>query len=213
MADATHEASTGIPQRKRAGRKAKVTLMTQDVIFAIRYTYLTDPNATMSQLSHQFHVGLHVIAQLLNGPEYESIREQVHKTTTQSVRDRLHAASELASQKWVESFTPAAKKGDHRPMRDLLQANRVIDVTQGITPPVVIQIGVQAQTLTVTPQLPQTTPPSPDTTPDLPSVTPPTGTTTPPPALPPGADPPAPLPPSTPGTTGGKRRRGKGAGK
>lgn len=125
--------------------------MGPDILFAIRYTYLTDPAATFKTLASQFDVGTHLIAQILSGPEYESIREQIHRTMTHTVRDRLHAASELASQKWIESFGPAALKGDHRPMRDLLVANKVVDIDKGIGTPVVIQIGVQAGSVTVAP--------------------------------------------------------------
>lgn len=133
----------------------------------------------MQGLAKQFGIGTHIIAQLLTGPEYESIREQIHKTTIQAVRDRLHSASEEASAKWIAAMGPAALKGDHRPMKDLLLANRVIDPDKGTSPAVVIQIGVQAGSVSITPVPQKPLPPvslppgtplqgvSPDTPPDV----------------------------------------------
>lgn len=136
--------------------------MSPDVIFAIRYTYLTDPTATMATIGQTFQLSTAIVAQLLTGPEYEAIRDQIHKTTTQAVRDRLHAASELAADKWIQSFGPAAAKGDHRPMKDLLIASKVVDVDKGTTSPVVIQIGIQAGSVAIVPVPPSSIQPVPN---------------------------------------------------
>lgn len=64
--------------------------------------------------------------------------------TQQSERAKgtLHANQVHAAEAWIKSFSKAIKRGDHRPMKDLLIATGVIDQPQASTQNIIIGIGL-----------------------------------------------------------------------
>lgn len=138
--------SQQLPHGKhKPGPKSLLSTLPEEVRFAVRYSYLTDPEATMAKLADKFSLPSYTISQLLNGPEYESVRTTIQSTQRDLARDRLHAMTEQATAAWLASLTPASKRGDHRPAKDLLLATKVIDPDQR-EPHVTIQIGIQSGT-------------------------------------------------------------------
>lgn len=139
MAQASHQIPGG---GRKPGPKPLISTLSDETKFAIRYTYLVDPDATIGKLSDQFSIPTYTVSQLLTGPEYDSVRTVIHTAQTQTARDRLHAMTERATEAWLASLVPASKRGDHRPAKDLLLATKVIDPDQH-APHVTIQLGVQ----------------------------------------------------------------------
>lgn len=108
---------------------------------AIRMSYLSDHSQTIKQLAEQYQVPQHRIAALLKGPEYDAFRSQFQSAMAQLAQDKLHTLQEAAVDLWAKAMPAAAAKGDHRPMRDLLQATKAIDQHQQ-PPQVTVNIGL-----------------------------------------------------------------------
>lgn len=116
----------------------------------IRLQYLTDPSMTVLELSKIWGLPTYRIASVLKGKDFELFKTQFQEGLALLARDKLLSASELAADYWIKAMPAASAKGDHRPMKDLLAANRVIDLTPSQQSPVVIQIGISADAVTVT---------------------------------------------------------------
>lgn len=129
----------------------KTPPLTQTQVNEIRLKYLTDPQATIASLSAELDVPTYFLSKYLKGKDFEAFKTSFQETMATLAKDKLLAASELAAQKWVESLGPASLKGDHKPMRDLLAANRVIDLTPKAQSPVVVQIGIALSDLRLAP--------------------------------------------------------------
>ena len=62
------------------------------------------------------------------GRDYEQLKAVVQKALAEQARDVLKQSTVRAAEKWSrEAIDAAAKKGDHKPMRDLLEATGVIE--------------------------------------------------------------------------------------
>lgn len=112
-----------------------------DTVLGIRIRYLTDPSATIKSLSEETGIKAYKVASLLKGPQYDAFKQAFHDAQASAARDKLASYSEDAAVLWRQSMLPASMKGDHRPMKDLLIANKVID-PQASAPHVTIQVGL-----------------------------------------------------------------------
>ena len=94
----------------------------------IQMAYLSEPGATQKSLAQQCGRNRETIANALKGPEFEQAKAVVHKALAEQARDVLKQNRVRAAKKWSgEAIDAAAKKGDHKPMRDLLEATGVIE--------------------------------------------------------------------------------------
>ncbi len=94
----------------------------------IQTAYLSEPGATQKGLAQQFGRNRETIANALKGPEFDQLKAVVHKALAEQARDVLKQNRVRAAKKWSgEAIDAAAKKGDHKPMRDLLEATGVIE--------------------------------------------------------------------------------------
>lgn len=108
---------------------------------AIRLTYLSDPACTIKTLAEHYQVPLYKVSDCLKGPQYDAFKADFHKAIAGLAKDKLATLSEQAVELWGKAMAPASAKGDHRPMKDLLVANRIID--QGTQQPhVTVLIGL-----------------------------------------------------------------------
>lgn len=146
------------PPRKRMGKAAATPTLTDGQVWLLRYTYITDPNATLPYLATLYAISAYRVAQYLSGPAYELVKAEVQRDSVAKAKDMLLSLTEEATSAWRTAMPVAAKKGDHRPARDLLMANRVVE-RHDTTPAVSIVIGVQAGSVAVTlPPAPSTSP-------------------------------------------------------
>lgn len=111
--------------------------------------YLTDPTMTISELAKVWQLPQYRIASLLKGKDFEDFKRVFQESIADMARDKLLSASELAADEWIKTLPIARSKGDHRPMKDLLAANRVIELSPSAQSPVVIQIGINTDHLSV----------------------------------------------------------------
>ena len=95
---------------------------------AIGLAYLeAGGQVTNVALAAHFHVNRDTIAGVLKSPEFEELRQEFQQQLRSAAADRLRASVVLAAEQWREAIPIAAKKGDHRPSRDLLLHTGVID--------------------------------------------------------------------------------------
>jgi len=124
----------------------------------IQRAYLVEPNATITTLAKQFGRTRTTIAQLLKGPDFDSLKQQIHAELAEEAREILRKNVVRVAGKWAGlTVDQAAAKGDHRPMRDLLTAVNVID-SEHREPHVTIQIGINASDVALVPVLPASSP-------------------------------------------------------
>ena len=94
----------------------------------IQTAYLSEPGATQKGLAQRFGRNRETIANALKGRDYEQLKAVVQKALAEQARDVLKRNTVRAAEKWSrEAIDAAAKKGDHKPMRDLLEATGVIE--------------------------------------------------------------------------------------
>jgi hypothetical protein len=105
----------------------------------------------------------------ITGISHQRITDIVtkHATTTDRALDVLKANSFNAATKWIESFTHAAKRGEHRPMRDAL-------IAVGVVAPDPLNVGIQvvigAGDVSILPSSLPNTPNTPETEHDNPTL-------------------------------------------
>lgn len=116
-------------------------LLTHSQIALLRFRYLTEETATVKSLAEETGLPRYRVASLLKGADFDSFRDGLHASMAQQAQTILARSAEQAAQQWVRAMGPAADKGDHRPMRDLLTAVHAID-PEASAPTLVVQIGV-----------------------------------------------------------------------
>ena len=98
------------------------------------------------------------------GMSVQRVSEKIraYSSTTETALSVLQANSHLAAEEWIKTFSAARKRGEHRPMKDVLVAVGVISpdpINQGVT--VVIgagDAGVMLQTHSSSSHAPNTLP-------------------------------------------------------
>jgi len=150
-----------------------------EVVMSIRTRYLLDPLATIKSLSEETGIKAYKVASLLKGPQFDAFKQAFHEAQANAARDKLASYSEDAALMWRQSFPAAVAKGDHRPMRDLLIANKIID-PQATAPHVTVQVGLALDLGAVLSGTPKALPIGNSTTPtDPPTIDVPPHVTTP----------------------------------
>lgn len=135
--------------------------------FAIRFRYLTDMSS-LADLAEAYGISTYQISKVLDGPEYQAMKEQLQKVQVQQAQDKLGALQETAVQSWAKAMPIAAAQGKHQAARDLLLATGAVKPSlANPTPQITVNIGLDAQTLSITlggpagptpKQLPEATP-------------------------------------------------------
>lgn len=110
-------------------------------VTAIRFSYLLDESATIKSLAEEYELPQYRVASLLKGKDFDAFKDDFHATMTDAARNILQRSAEQAALLWQKSMLPAALKGDHRPMKDLLTAIKAID-PEAKAPALTIQIGL-----------------------------------------------------------------------
>jgi len=125
----------------KTGHKPQVSKLPETVRFAIRFEYLSAPDTTMEQLGAKYGLSKYQVSRVLDGPEYQAMRDSLNATQVQQAQDKLASMRDHAVQGWYKAIPIAAKQGKHQPARDLLLATGVI---QDQKPPatVSVQIGI-----------------------------------------------------------------------
>lgn len=109
--------------RRGAGRGSGVT---PTEAFDIRLLAVED-GLNISQIAAKTGRTRETIGKVLKDPETDALRKDVNAARRKGALDRLSGSVATAADRWVESMDVAAKKGDHRPMRDLLLSEKVIE--------------------------------------------------------------------------------------
>lgn len=96
----------------------------------------------MSALARRFKVDRSTVKRCLSGEDYEALRKEAHASRKREVLDVLSRAAVKAAEQWTgPTLKNAAKKGQHKPMEDLLKAGGFIEQADG--PRIVVQVGVK----------------------------------------------------------------------
>jgi hypothetical protein len=97
----------------------------------------------VSQLAEQFGRKRSTIAAILRDEATEELRREVRAWRRARAKRKLEAAVDTAADGWVQTFKTATKKGDHRPMRDLLLHEEIVKPVNGTgAGSVVVNVGV-----------------------------------------------------------------------
>ena len=110
----------------------------------IRLVFLTE-RLSVSALARRVSRTREAIAACLKGPDYELLEREVNAQAAKLALTRLQGSVEEAAEAWTDSLTIAARKGDHRPAKDLLLHTKVIEPVgeDWSGPKVIVQIGVK----------------------------------------------------------------------
>lgn len=92
----------------------------------LRWGYVAE-GKSIAQLSRDTGRARETIRNILKNPETEELRKAVLAERVKSARLVLGGNTDHAARSWVKAIDVAAKRGDHKPARDLLLSERVIE--------------------------------------------------------------------------------------
>lgn len=115
--------------------------LTGDVRKAIQLAFLKE-KVSRVHLAKRYGVDRQSVTRCLTGEDFEALEKAVFEETKRNAIRILNQGSERAAAKWAgTTLDKAAKKGNHKPMEDLLKATGMIQETAQSR--IVVQIGVQ----------------------------------------------------------------------
>jgi hypothetical protein len=109
----------------------------------IRLAYFeTGCKATRIELAERFGVNRETVAAILKGQEFEALRNQLHDELVADVSAKLKRFVPQAVDAWGVAIDEAAKKGDHKPAKDvLLHTDMIQPLRDSANPGLMITIG------------------------------------------------------------------------
>jgi hypothetical protein len=117
------EGDGGEAPRRQAGRGSAVT---DEEALDIRVWYLAD-GMNFSQIARKTGRTRETVAQVIKDPATDALRTIIHEEKVQRAKAKLRAHVDTAAEAWVRAVDIAADKGDHKPAKELLLTERVID--------------------------------------------------------------------------------------
>lgn len=95
---------------------------------AIRFAYLESGGTiTFKALGAKFGVNRETAAACCKGPEFNALQKQIEGEMRATAVAKLKALTLPAVHAWGDAIPIAAKKGDHRPARELLQHVGIVE--------------------------------------------------------------------------------------
>lgn len=85
----------------------------------IQLAHLRD-GMNQTELAAKFGRKRETISRVLHGADFIALRDQIDAEVAEAARHILRSNSQKAAKAWIESMTRAAKKGNHKPAKDLL---------------------------------------------------------------------------------------------
>jgi hypothetical protein len=95
----------------------------------------------ISQIARRTGRTRETIGNVLRDPITKQLQEQMRAEKRERARQTLAASVDSAADAWRDTVAIAAKKGDHRPAKDLLLYEGVINPPNGGAGQVVVYIG------------------------------------------------------------------------
>jgi hypothetical protein len=136
------DGETAPPTTHAPGRGSAVT---QAEALDIRLMYLSD-GLSISELARRSGRTRETISKVVKHPDTGDLRKIVEAEKVERAKQKLRAAVDVAAQGWVDAIPVAAQKGDHRPAKDLLLTEKVVEpvVADRSGGGIVVQIGISA---------------------------------------------------------------------
>jgi len=110
---ATVEPATQVPEARERTRHKNAKLTLHEHALIVR-CHLNNPKLSQNKIAQLLHVDPRTVSKALR---YEGVKAV----------DLLQVAEKHAAQQWIRSIKPAARKGDHKPAKDLLLHTRAIE--------------------------------------------------------------------------------------
>lgn len=104
--------------------------LTPDQRREIQYLRLVD-GETVSEIARRTGRNRETISNVIRAKDTEELAAQLETEAREAALRVLRGTSEQAARAWRKAIDNAADKGDHRPARDMLLHNKVIDPIDG----------------------------------------------------------------------------------
>lgn len=123
--------------KRGSGRGSAVAPIEAD---EIRWAFVAE-GKSISQIARDTGRSREAIRGVLQARETEDLRQVVQREKRERARMRLAANTDKAADAWIKSLDIAADKGDHRPAKDLLLTERVVEpVGADASAPLIVSI-------------------------------------------------------------------------
>lgn len=92
----------------------------------IQLAHLRD-GLNQTELAAKFGRKRETVARCLRGPDFDALKQEVDGAIADEVRRLMRSGARKAGKAWLRAVEEAAKKGNHKPAKDLLLHTNIIE--------------------------------------------------------------------------------------
>lgn len=134
-----------VPAKRPEGRAGHLSEQEKT---AIRLAYLEAAGTkTYKQLAAEFGVNRDTVSACCKGPEFQRLEKQLEAEMRHSAVNKLKALTMPAVDAWGDAIPIAARKGDHRPARELLQHVGIVEAGKEVGGGVLVLTKIDVHTV------------------------------------------------------------------